>query len=196
MCFRIRRQEFASVGSREVANLEDRFEMLYRDRHHVHRIGDLRYERTVLSERDRQTMTRSGWAGVENPFQHALVSADAVRALALRLHAGHGSDSAVERKSTLAAARFAPPTSAGATYSERNPAASSDGMARGSPAASPQRLRSMRRARAASTTHRNSRSMAGCVGSAKSATAPISRPAAATYCVRSFEPMEKNSASN
>ncbi len=41
-----------------------------------------------------------------------------------------------------------------------------------------------------------SRSTAGWVGSASSARAFTSRPAAATYCVRSFEPIEKNSAWN
>src|SRR2546430_3014856 len=44
MRFGICRQEFAPVGSREVADLEDRLEVLYRDRHHVHRTGDLRDE--------------------------------------------------------------------------------------------------------------------------------------------------------
>src|SRR3979411_1373944 len=112
MRFGIRGQELAPVGGREVADLEDRLEMLHRDRHRVHRICDLRDERTVLSQRDRQTMTRSGCACVENPVQHALARADAGRALAFRLQLGHGSDSEMALRSTAAIASLAPPTSA------------------------------------------------------------------------------------
>src|SRR2546430_15571887 len=97
-------------------------------------------------------MARAGRTGVEHAFQYRLVRADGVRALALRLHVGHGSDSAREPRSVAATASFAPPTSAGAIDSERNPVASKSGMARGSPPASPQRLTSMRCACAALTT--------------------------------------------
>src|SRR5205823_3203774 len=160
MRFRIRSQKFAAVGGCEVANFEDRFEMLDRDRHRVHRIADLRDERTVLSERGRQTMARSGRARIENASQYCFVRTDSVRALPRSLHVGHGSVSTMAFRSTAATASFAPPTSEGGIDSERKPAASNSGMARGSPPASPHKLTSMCFARAASTTNRKSRNIA------------------------------------
>ena len=83
----------------------------------------------------------------------------------------------------------------GATDSERRPARSKAPITRGSPPASPQRLTSRPICRPCRATDAISRSTAGFSGSARSATAPMSRPAAVTYWVRSFEPIEKKSAS-
>ena len=65
------REEIAPVLRREMADLEDRLEMLRRDRHGIGWIGDLRDEAAVLAERPGQTLARSGRPIVQHPLEDA-----------------------------------------------------------------------------------------------------------------------------
>src|SRR5271170_8088919 len=178
-----------SVGRRKVADLENGLQMLGRDRHRIDRIDQLRHERAVRTERDGKPPPRPGGPVVAHRLQEPLVVSDGCAGGSVV----HGSAS---RRSIAAIACLAAPTEAGATDSERRPALSNAPITLGSPPASPQRLTSRPFARPYRATEAISRSTAGFRGSASSATAPMSRPAAVTYCVKSFEPIEKKSASN
>src|SRR6266545_2007757 len=193
---RVRGQEVALLALREVADLEDRVEVLRRDGHRVGRARDLRDEGAVLAERERQPVARAGRAVVDDALEHALVSRHRGQPVGRLLHRSHEAAPWASRRSVPAMASLARPTSAGATDRVRSPAARRCGMAAGSPPASPHRLASIPRAAATSTTWRMSRSTAGWVGSARSVTAGARarRAGPATYWVGWLEPIGETSA--
>src|SRR3984885_3436679 len=182
-------EKCGAVGRREVTDLENGFEMLGRYRHGVGGVDQLRYEGTVGAKRNCEAPARAGRPVVADGLEQALVVSD-------RLAPDGVVHGVASRKSTPAIACLAAATDSGATESERRPARSNAPITRGSPPASPQRLTPRPDSRPYRATDAISRMTAGFSGSARSATAPISRPAAVTYWVRSLEPIEKKSASN
>src|SRR5215470_909754 len=182
------------VGLREMAKLEQRLQMLHRDRHGIGGIGDLRDEGTVLAQRPGQALARSRRPVVEHALEDGLVLDHRILLRRSDRPVAHRPRSTRPR-STRAIAALVAASAAGATDSERRPVDNSASTAAGSPPASPHRLTSRPLARPCSAARRMSRSTAGLSGSARSLTAAMSRPAAVTYCVRSFEPIEKNAAS-
>src|SRR6266446_3926300 len=195
----VSREEIAPVILREMTKLEHRLEMLHRDRHGIGGVGDLRDEGAVLAQRVGQPLPRSGWPIVQHPLEDGLVFGHRIRrgnrgrSFAHRL--SRAALSARRPRSTWPIAALVAASAGGATDSERSPTASNAPTASGSPPASPHRLTSRPLARPCSATIRIKRSTAGLSGLARSATAAMSRPAAVTYCVRSFEPIEKKAAS-
>src|SRR4051794_16209466 len=193
-------KEIAPLILREMAKLEHRIEMLRRDRHGIGGIGDLRNERAVLAERLGQTLPRPGRPIVQHPLEDGLVfdhrSRRRRRDRSIAHRPSRDGLSRRRRRSTRPIAALVAASAAGATDSERSPAASNAPIASGSPPASPHRLTSRPLARPCSATIWIKRSTAGFSGLARSATAAMSRPAAVTYCVRSFEPIEKKAAAS
>src|SRR5690606_11404910 len=125
--------------------------------------------------------------------QHLLVGADRLFLVRRRLLARKRRHATcLAQTVTSAIAALAAPSCAGATESSRKPASTSAGIAAGSPAASPQRLTGIPRSAPNRATPLIRRSTAGWRTEASDASAPLSRAAAITYCVRSFEPIEKN----
>src|SRR5258708_35791501 len=192
-------EKIAPIVLRKMAKLEHRLEMLHRDRHGIGGIGDLRDEGTVLAERPGQTLPRSGRPIVQHPLEDGLV-------FGYRIWPGNRGRSFAHRpfpaalsarrpRSIWPIAALVAASAAGATDSERSPAASNAPTASGSPPATPPRLTSRTQARPCSATIPIKRSTAGLSGLARSATAGMSRPAAVTDCGRAFDPIEKNAAS-
>src|SRR4051794_41170674 len=69
-------KKFLLFSWREMANLEYPIEVARRDRHAVHRVGDLRNKTAILAKCFRKTAARARWSDVEHVLQQALVISD------------------------------------------------------------------------------------------------------------------------
>ena len=191
MGVRVRVEKCPLVGRREVADLENDLEMRRRNRRGIARVRDLRDEASfspsALASRYRvpegplsRTSPESSCTprpGRPSPREASRRSSGGPR----RSSRGDRSACARERRPATPKARAGPPPASAWTYLDRRGVAAQADL----PPDAPPCARHPRSAALPPDAR----------GSLSAATAPLSRAAAITYCVRSLEPIEKNAAS-